>query len=113
MPPTLLNNPNTEFLESLPPIIGGPINWELISPDNLIRLEASNYDLKIYMGENFLLWRERWLEARRVKRRLCHLPFYKAKEARSGDKIYLIMSESYLPQISKMTPFEDLNTPLG
>ena len=87
---TLLNNPNTEYLKTLPTLDQSPIDWLNISTESLIRLKAVNYDLKIFLGENFPLWRERWLEARRLKKRLSHQPFHSQKNKESKDMDYLL-----------------------
>lgn len=43
------------------------------------------------------LLRMRWHEARRLKHRLAHHPFYQRKMARQGDVFWLVMAASYLP----------------
>ncbi len=100
---TILNNPNSEYMNELPTLNISIIEFLNISAD---QIEQDQVDLKNVLGDRYPGFREVWLEARRLKRQYAQNPAYKAKEARQGDIMYLISAQSYSPTPDRMTPYE-------
>lgn len=104
---TILDNPNSEYIDELPILNLSLIDFLDITEDQIIDSKVS---LKTILGDRYLGFREVWLEARRLKRQYSNNPAYKAKEKRQGDIMYMISAQSYSPRNGEYTPYEQPET---
>lgn len=100
---TILDNPNSEYMNELPALNISLIKFLDITEEQIIDGQVS---LKTILGDRYLGFREVWLEARRLKKQYSSIPAYKAKEERQGDIMYMVSAQSYSPRNGKYTPFE-------